>query len=108
MRPGGVSTVVTKKNGCPSWVSGRARHWLQAGRGFFTLTDCKRGQNLFLGGTSIRRGMGFLPQTQVLKNFLDDRTLVDEADDVHFAGALGADKRICFVHLSDEVRPALF
>jgi len=43
--------------------------------------------------------MGFLPQTQVLKNFLDDRTLVDEADDVHFAGALGADKRICFVHL---------
>jgi hypothetical protein len=44
----------------------------------------------------------------VLKNLLDDRTLVDVADDVHFAGALGADKRICFVHLSDEVKPALF
>ncbi len=28
--------------------------------------------------------------------------------DAHFSRALGADKRICFVHLSDEVRPALF
>ncbi len=52
--------------------------------------------------------MGFLPQTQVLKNLFDDRTLVDVADDANFAGALGADKRICSVHLSDEVRPALF
>ncbi len=50
--------------------------------------------------------MRFLPQTQVLKDFFDDRTLVDEADDVHFARALGADKRICFVDLSDEVGPA--
>ncbi len=58
--------------------------------------------------TSIRRGLGFLPQTQVLKNLFDDRTLVDVADDANFAGALGADKRICSVHLSDEVRPALF
>jgi len=58
--------------------------------------------------TSIRRGVGFLPQTQVLKDLFDDRTLVDEANDSHFAGALGADKRICFVDLSDEVGPALF
>jgi len=43
----------------------------------------------------------------VLKNLFDDRTLVDEANDYHFAGALGADKRICFQDLSDEVRPAL-
>jgi len=38
--------------------------------------------------TSFRRGMGFLPQTHVLKNLFDDRTLVDGADDVHFARAL--------------------
>ena len=50
--------------------------------------------------------MTLLPQTQVLKNLFDDRTLVDVADDVHFAGALGADKRICFVDLADKVRPA--
>ncbi len=50
--------------------------------------------------------MRFLPQTQVLKDLFDDRTLVDEANDSHFAGALGADKRICFVDLSDEVGPA--
>jgi len=37
----------------------------------------------------------------VLKNFFDDRTLVDEADDVRFARPLRADKRICFVHLLD-------
>ncbi len=37
----------------------------------------------------------------------NDRTLVDVADDAHFAGAFGADKRICFVDLADEVRPAL-
>ena len=50
--------------------------------------------------------MRFLPQIQVLKDLFDDRTLVDEANDSHFAGALGADKRICFVDLSDEVGPA--
>ncbi len=50
--------------------------------------------------------MRFLPQTQVLKDLFDDRTLVDEANDSHFARALGADKRICFVDLSDEVGPA--
>ncbi len=44
----------------------------------------------------------------MLKNFFDDRTLVDEANDFHFAGALGANQRICFVDLLDEVRPALF
>ncbi len=43
----------------------------------------------------------------MLKNFFDDRKFVDETDDTHFARALGADKRICFVHLSDELRPAL-
>jgi len=31
--------------------------------------------------------------------FFNDRTLVDVADDVLFARALGADKKICFVHL---------
>jgi hypothetical protein len=58
----------------------------------------------FAWRTSIWRGMRVLPQTQVLKNFFADRTLVDEANDPHFAGALGADKRICFVHLADKVR----
>jgi len=36
-----------------------------------------------------------------------DLGLVNKTDDTHFARALGADKRICFVHLSDELRPAL-
>ncbi len=43
----------------------------------------------------------------MLKNFLDDRTLVDEADDAHSSLAPGADKRICFIDISVEVRPAL-
>ena len=43
----------------------------------------------------------------MLKDLFDDRTLVDETNDSHFAGALGADKRICFVDLSDEVGPVL-
>jgi len=34
--------------------------------------------------------------------------LVNETDDAHFARALRADKRICFVDLADKVRPALF
>jgi len=38
----------------------------------------------------------------------NDRTLVDEANNSHFVGALRANKRICFVDLADEVRPALF
>ncbi len=38
----------------------------------------------------------------------NDLGLVNKTDDVHFPGALGAEERICFVHLSDEVRPALF
>ena len=37
----------------------------------------------------------------------NDLGLVNKIDDTHFARALGADKRICFVHLSDELRPAL-
>ncbi len=41
----------------------------------------------------------------VEENFFD-RTLVDEANNSHFAGALGADKRICFIDLADKVRPA--
>ena len=49
--------------------------------------------------------MGFLPQTQLLKNLFDGRTLVDEADS-HFAGAPGADKRICLgPETGDEVIP---
>ncbi len=32
--------------------------------------------------------------------------LVNGTDDVHFAGALRADKTICFVHLLDDVRSA--
>jgi hypothetical protein len=50
--------------------------------------------------------MSFFPQTLVLKDLSNDVPLVNEANDSHFAGALAADKRICFVHLSDEVRPA--
>ncbi len=48
--------------------------------------------------------MSFFPQTQVLKDLSNDVPLVIEANDSRFAGAPGADKRICF----DEVRPALF
>jgi len=33
VRPGGVSTIVTKKNGGPSWVSGRAGRCLDLGEG---------------------------------------------------------------------------
>ncbi len=36
----------------------------------------------------------------------NDLGLVNKTDDTHFARALGADKRICFVHLADKVRPA--
>jgi hypothetical protein len=32
--------------------------------------------------------------------------LVKEANDSHFAAALGADKRIYFIDLADKVRPA--
>ncbi len=37
----------------------------------------------------------------------NDLGLVNETDDVHFARALGAEERICFVHLSNELRPVL-
>jgi len=50
--------------------------------------------------------MGVFPQAQVLLNLFGDRTLVYKGDDVHFAQALWANKRICFVHLFNEVRPA--
>ncbi len=38
-----------------------------------------------------------------MKNLFDDRTLVDEANDAHFAGTVGADKRIGFIDLADKV-----
>ncbi len=40
----------------------------------------------------------------------NDFGLANKADNPHphLPVTLGADKRICFVHLSDEVRPALF
>ncbi len=37
----------------------------------------------------------------------NDFGLVDEARDAHSYLAPGVDKRICFIDLSDEVRPAL-
>ena len=37
--------------------------------------------NLFFRGTSVRRSMGFLPQTQVLKDLSNDVPLVNEAND---------------------------
>ncbi len=42
--------------------------------------------NLFLRGTSIRRGMSFFQQTQVLKDLSKDLLLVNEAN-VSLAGA---------------------
>ncbi len=48
------------------------------------------------------------PTDLSVEEFFYDCTLVDEADDAHFARALRADKRICFVDLADKVRPALF
>ena len=41
----------------------------------------------------------------MLKDLSNDVPMVNEANDSYFARALGADKRICYVHLSDEVRP---
>jgi len=60
---------------------------------------------------AIKRFNTILRRTQLLSYRValgvnNDRTLVDEADDAYFARALRADKRICFVHLADEVRPA--
>jgi len=37
----------------------------------------------------------------------NDFGLANKADDVHFARALRADMRICFIDLSDEVKPVL-
>jgi hypothetical protein len=51
--------------------------------------------------------MGIFPQTQVLEDLSNDVSLVNEANDSHFAGALGANQRICFVYLADKVGPAL-
>ena len=42
----------------------------------------------------------------MLKDFFNDVPPVDEANDFHFAGTFGADKRVGFVDLADEVRPA--
>ncbi len=39
-------------------------------------------------------------------DFFNDRTLVDEADDVLFARALGADKKLYFVLLGITIRLA--
>ena len=49
--------------------------------------------------------MGFFPRIQVLKDFIDDLRLVDEAN-AHFSLAFGTDEGICFVDLLNEVRPA--
>jgi len=49
--------------------------------------------------------MGFFPQAQVLKDFSNDVPPVDEANDAHFAGTFGADKRVGFVDLADKVGP---
>ncbi len=51
----------------------------------------------------------FHPKTQIIDALIkfgvnNDFGLVKKADDVHFAGALGADKRICFIDLADKVR----
>ncbi len=47
--------------------------------------------NLILRGTSIRWGMRFLLQTQVLKDLSNGVPLVNEANDSHFSRAFGAD-----------------
>ncbi len=54
-------------------------------------------------GVAIRRGVSLFPQTQVLKDLFNEVRPVKKADDAHFPLALGADKRICFVDLSDKV-----
>ncbi len=40
----------------------------------------------------------------MLKDIFDDRKLADETEATCFAGALGADQRICFVDLADKVK----
>ena len=40
----------------------------------------------------------------MLKDFSNDLRLVNEANDSHFARALGADKSVSFVDFSDKVR----
>ncbi len=50
--------------------------------------------------------MEVLPDTQVLKDLFNDVRPVNKTDYAHLPATLGADKRICFVDLSDEVGPA--
>jgi len=38
----------------------------------------------------------------------NDFGLANKADNPHLPATLWADKRVCFVHLSNEVRPAFF
>src|SRR3970282_551504 len=64
--------------------------------------------HLFHRRISSRRGLGLFPETQVLKDLFDDLWLVDEADDSHLSMAFRADQGICFIDLSDKVRPAFF
>ncbi len=51
-------------------------------------------------------GHGIPPTDLSVEEFFYDRTLLDEADDAHFARALGADKKIYFEHLGIAVRLA--
>ncbi len=62
--------------------------------------------NLFHRRTSVRRGLSFFPQAQMLKDLSNDVPPVDEANEFHFAGTFGADKRVGFVDLADKVGPA--
>ncbi len=42
----------------------------------------------------------------MLKDIFNDFWLVNKADDPHLALAVGTDKGICFIDLSDEVGPS--
>ncbi len=71
---------------CQLHVGFRAELDIGSSRGEVFLRQLAVGgvkSNLFLRGTSIRRGMSFFPQTQVLKDLSNDVPLVNEANDCY-------------------------
>jgi len=54
-----------------------------------------------------RRGaFGRIPQIKMQEDFLNDRRLVDDADDAHDGAAAGAGERVRFIDFADQTSPA--
>ena len=53
-----------------------------------------------------RRGaLGRIPPLKVQEDFVNDRRLVDDADDAHDGAAAGAGERVGFVNLLNQASP---